>query len=121
MIEHLTFALSLLNFVLDFDSCKLEPCKHGICKDTLDGFECKCHAGFYGETCDWNTDDCIGNACENNSTCEDGILNYTCNCSSGFKGILCEIAMGNNLGPYFCNSFKLFMSCIVIVCVLIIF
>lgn len=79
----------------DFDSCKLEPCKHGICKDTLDGFECKCHAGFYGETCDWNTDDCIGNACENNSTCEDGILNYTCNCSSGFKGILCEIAMVN--------------------------
>lgn len=77
----------------DFDSCELDPCKNGFCKDTLDGFECKCHAGFYGETCDWNTDDCLGNACENNSTCEDGILKYTCNCTSGFKGILCEIAM----------------------------
>lgn len=79
----------------DFDSCKLGQCANGICKDTLDGFECKCHAGFYGETCESNTDDCIGNACENNSTCEDGILHYTCNCSSGFKGILCEIAMVN--------------------------
>lgn len=93
--------MPLLNFVLDIDSCKLDPCTHGICKDTLDGFECKCHAGFYGKTCDWNTDDCIGNACENNSTCEDGILNYTCNCSCGFKGLLCEIATGNILSRYF--------------------
>lgn len=79
----------------DENSCELDPCKNGVCIDTLDGFECKCYAGFYGETCDWNTDDCISNACENNSTCEDGILNYTCNCRSGFKGILCEIAMVN--------------------------
>lgn len=110
----------ILNCVLDFDNCKLGQCANGICKDTLDGFECKCHAGFYGETCESNTDDCIGNACENNSTCEDGILHYTCNCSSGFKGILCEIAMGNILVDTSVIHFRLFTSCTVIVCVVII-
>lgn len=100
MFEHMSMIMSFWSFVLDENSCELDPCKNGVCIDTLDGFECKCYAGFYGETCDWNTDDCISNACENNSTCEDGILNYTCNCRSGFNGILCEIAMGKILCRY---------------------
>lgn len=86
-----------LNFVLDIDSCKLDLCIYGICKDILDGFECKCYVGFYGKMCDWNMDDCIGNVCENNFICEDGILNYICNCSCGFKGFFCEIVIGNIL------------------------
>lgn len=86
-----------LNFVLDIDSCKLDLCIYGICKDILDGFECKCYVGFYGKMCDWNMDDCIGNVCENNLICEDGILNYICNCSCRFKGIFCEIVIGNIL------------------------
>ena len=60
----------------------------------MDGFECHCQYGFFGDTCEWNIDDCDENACANNSTCQDGAANYTCLCKEGLKGDLCEIAMG---------------------------
>ncbi|XP_078337815.1 uncharacterized protein LOC111100868 [Crassostrea virginica] len=77
----------------DWNSCISNPCLNGICQDKLDGFECHCQYGFFGDTCEWNIDDCDENACANNSTCQDGSANYTCLCKEGFKGDLCEIAM----------------------------
>jgi hypothetical protein len=87
-------SLFILIHSIDLDSCKSNPCINGDCKDKLDGFECQCHYGFYGEMCDGNVDDCEENACENNSTCVDGASSYTCLCMDGFRGDLCEIVMG---------------------------
>lgn len=34
------------------DLCLSEPCKHGICVDRLFKYECVCHPGWTGDSCD---------------------------------------------------------------------
>ena len=37
-----------------------------------------------------NTDDCMGNECQNDATCVDALNSYTCQCAEGFEGDYCE-------------------------------
>lgn len=57
-----------------------------------DTYECRCLAGFSGEHCETNDDDCASQPCLHGGICQDGIRNYTCNC--GGTGLvmrtLCE-------------------------------
>ena len=104
---YINLPIDIWILISDFDSCKPNPCNYGVCIDKLDGFECRCQHGFFGQTCEENVDHCLENACENNSTCQDGASNYTCICTEGFKGDLCEIAMGKKLSYkfYFSNIY----------------
>ncbi|OWF48144.1 Sushi repeat-containing protein SRPX2 [Mizuhopecten yessoensis] len=77
----------------DQNDCDVNSCNGGICKDELHAYSCVCPVGLSGDKCEINIDDCVDNACENNSTCVDGIGEYTCQCGIHFKGDLCEIAM----------------------------
>ncbi len=47
-------------------------------------------AGYKGDRCEINVDDCEVNKCENNSTCVDGIGSYKCECLPGTYGDYCE-------------------------------
>lgn len=38
-----------------------------------------------------DTDDCLGDVCQNGATCVDGVYEHTCNCATGYTGEKCEI------------------------------
>lgn len=58
---------------------------------------CSCRAGFTGQRCEININDCSSNPCANGGACNDGANNYTCSCTPGYAGRNCE-----NLAP--CSS-----------------
>ena len=36
----------------NINECLGNPCINGICIDSLNGYECECHPGFFGLNCD---------------------------------------------------------------------
>ena len=40
-------------------------------------------AGFTGDTCSVNIDDCESEPCLNDGTCEDAVNGYVCHCHRG--------------------------------------
>ena len=52
--------------------------------------QCICAAGFRGEHCEENIDNCLGVTCSDQGVCEDGIQTYKCVCFDGFFGFHCE-------------------------------
>ena len=62
-------------------------------QDFIGGYHCTCPAGFTGNDCQTNIDDCASNMCHSNNTheCVDGINSYTCVCQPGYTGQLCDI------------------------------
>ncbi len=72
--------------------CDTEPCVHGVCSNRTGGdFTCNCTAGYEGETCGEEINECDPNLCENNSTCIDQVNGFSCACGGGFTGTLCGI------------------------------
>uniref|UniRef100_A0A8C2KM06 Neurogenic locus notch homolog protein 1 n=1 Tax=Cyprinus carpio TaxID=7962 RepID=A0A8C2KM06_CYPCA len=68
------------------------PCSNGgVCQDRVDGFVCVCLAGFRGERCAEDIDECVSAPCRNGGNCTDCVNSYTCSCPVGFSGINCEI------------------------------
>eukprot|EP00494_Astrolonche_serrata_P022810 UN23067 len=61
----------------------------------VDSYSCVCVAGFEGDMCETNIDDCSVNGCMNGSQCVDGDDSYTCDCMPGFEGEMCEIEIGS--------------------------
>ncbi|XP_027023125.2 protein crumbs homolog 2b isoform X2 [Tachysurus fulvidraco] len=107
------------NCEMDVDECKAQPCENGgMCFQRsdqtnygvlaqlgpsfsykhADGFLCKCLAGFTGENCSFNIDDCEVAPCLNGGSCEDRINAYQCFCTPGFTGFMCELDIDE------CNS-----------------
>lgn len=62
----------------------------GRCIDQLDGYSCVCPAGYSGQQCQNNDDDCQGKPCLNNGVCIDLINDFRCQCVPGFVGTLCQ-------------------------------
>ncbi|KAK1792108.1 hypothetical protein P4O66_001885 [Electrophorus voltai] len=93
---------------LDADECLSNPCRQGFCYDgkplprlappssshasapVVDNFYCLRNPGYAGATCEQDADDCISDACENNSTCVDLRLSYRCVSRPAWEGELCE-------------------------------
>ena len=67
--------------------------------------ECACHgcdAGWAGDHCHVNIDDCVGVSC-GHGTCVDGLNSYTCTCETGWEGVACDTNVNDCL-PHPCNS-----------------
>ncbi|XP_067270608.1 protein crumbs homolog 2b [Pseudorasbora parva] len=102
------------NCELDVDECDARPCQNdGECFQRSDsshyrvlpeldqdfsyesaaGHLCHCLAGFTGENCSVNVNECESAPCENGGSCEDLINAFHCSCPLGFTGAVCEINM----------------------------
>lgn len=77
-------------------SCDLTCENGGICSPATG--TCMCAAGFEGDVCEVETDECAGNPCENGGTCADGIGEFTCTCAAGFFGAACEVNLDDCAG-----------------------
>jgi hypothetical protein len=53
------------------------------------GGRCHCEAGWSGERCDVDIDECASSPCQGGSTCEDGVAAYGCVCAVGWEGDNC--------------------------------
>ena len=98
----------------DIDECEAAPCQNGatclersnrtlydlgvfadFSYNTSGGYVCRCLAGFEGDDCQINIDECAlptsggGSPCKF-GTCIDGVNNYTCQCDDGYEGDDCE-------------------------------
>ena len=47
-------------------------------------------AGFQGNDCEENIDDCASDPCQNEGKCVDGVGTYHCVCPAGFNGTNCQ-------------------------------
>ena len=73
------------------DPCVTAPpgCVNGTCVTGVG--TCDCDAGYEGEICDAEIDECDPNPCLNGGTCTDLIADYECACIGGYIGDNCEI------------------------------
>uniref|UniRef100_A0A803JYD3 Protein delta homolog 2 n=1 Tax=Xenopus tropicalis TaxID=8364 RepID=A0A803JYD3_XENTR len=78
------------------------PCLNGgSCHDRsgfANTFTCRCLAGYTGELCQMDVDDCLMRPCANGATCHDGINRFSCECPSGFQGRFCTINIDDCAG-----------------------
>ncbi|XP_011471983.1 sushi, nidogen and EGF-like domain-containing protein 1 [Oryzias latipes] len=73
----------------------LRPCMNsGRCiDDCITGnpsFTCSCLAGFTGQRCQIDVDECASNPCQNGGTCKDHTNSFSCECPAGYTGLQCE-------------------------------
>ncbi|NXI34695.1 CELR2 protein, partial [Galbula dea] len=73
------------------DPCDSGPCPpHSYCSDDWDSFSCRCHPGYFGDSC---VSACALNPCQSSATCarRPGTAHgYTCECPQGHFGTYCE-------------------------------
>ncbi len=70
-----------------------DPCDGIVCESnsTCSEGSCECDAGWTGDDCETDIDDCASNPCQNGGACTDGVDSYTCDCSgTGYVGDDCE-------------------------------
>ncbi|CAG2189162.1 RFC1 [Mytilus edulis] len=66
--------------------CDPDPCVHGICKSSLQGYHCTCQYGYDGSKCDQY---CDPNPCVH-GVCKSTLQGYSCTCESGYQGSKCD-------------------------------
>ena len=65
---------------------------NATCVDGINEYTCVCIAGFTGQDCEVNIDECEPEPCLNGGRCDDGINEYACDCDdTGFEGQHCEV------------------------------
>ncbi|XP_063274455.1 cadherin EGF LAG seven-pass G-type receptor 2 isoform X3 [Prinia subflava] len=73
------------------DPCDSGPCPpHSYCSDDWDSFSCRCHSGYFGDSC---VSACALDPCEPPGTCtrRPGMASgYACHCPPGTFGTLCQ-------------------------------
>lgn len=93
-------------------SCDVSPCRNGAnCTDLGEGnYTCECTAGYSGDWCQFNIDECASNPCRGGA-CTDGVGSFVCTCDPGFSGercdqFTCSTPCGNHstcVGPDTCS------------------
>ncbi|XP_069742209.1 protein eyes shut homolog [Narcine bancroftii] len=77
-----------------YDPCAFHnnPCSNlSTCITQSNGTAaCICQPGFQGVHCEFDTNDCLSNPCQNQGHCLDEVNGYRCFCLPGFSGTLCE-------------------------------
>ena len=61
-----------------------------MCSNEGNDFVCECTAGFSGEQCETDIDECESSPCENGGSCSDAVNGFVCSCSVDFSGPTCE-------------------------------
>lgn len=67
------------------------PPPGGHCYDLGQIRVCRCRAGFSGQKCEININECARSPCSSGGTCHDLINDYTCTCLPGYTGRNCDI------------------------------
>ena len=82
------------------------PCDGVDCGEngTCGGGICECDAGWEGEFCNEEIDECDPNPCLNGGTCVDGDNAFTCNCALGWEGPLCDKSTDDCPNPNPCQN-----------------
>lgn len=90
------------------DPCSTNQCRNGSICVAGDGpaYSCECLAGFEGQFCQNDADDCADAPCLNDGVCVDGADQYTCECAPGWSGMNCQTAdpTGNPCTPNPCKN-----------------
>ena len=60
------------------------------CIPLASSFICNCAAGWTGNRCENEIDECGSSPCLNGGTCTDRMNGYECSCSDSFEGQNCE-------------------------------
>jgi len=71
-----------------------DPCADIVCEENgtcVEGL-CECDAGYEGDSCETNIDDCDPDPCLNGGICTDGVDSYSCECVDGYTGGNCDMA-----------------------------
>ena len=53
------------------------------------GYTCTCPAGFAGDRCEVDVDDCAVQPCAHGGACVDRVNAFTCQCTPGYQGATC--------------------------------
>lgn len=78
---------SLVDGCVGGSGCLYQQCVNEIqCVPDYYSYICECAAGYSGQWCQSNIDNCAGNECGENGVCVDAIDNYTCACKAGYTG-----------------------------------
>jgi hypothetical protein len=74
-------------------ACSSQPCANRAeCSVTASGYNCTCTAGFSGQQCEINIDDCLSTSCLNGGVCFDLTQGFECECRPGFGGKSCQLS-----------------------------
>ena len=92
MIRKTLLVVSKSNFFADINECAItiDPCStHGTCLNLQNRYACQCDAGWTGETCAININDCDPNPCVHGA-CTDAVNDFSCACQPGWNGKECD-------------------------------
>ncbi|XP_039745426.1 protein crumbs-like [Pararge aegeria] len=71
--------------------CVEAQCERGArCEDVRNSYACACPAGYAGDYCQHDVDECADHRCRHGATCRDGVAAYDCLCAAGYDGQFCE-------------------------------
>ncbi|XP_060928141.1 protein crumbs homolog 1-like [Limanda limanda] len=77
--------------------CDSQPClNQGECQDQFFEFNCSCRAGWEGELCEIEINECSSGPCVY-GTCKDLLADYQCICEPGYTGKDCQEEVDNCL------------------------
>nr|XP_039268068.1 cubilin-like [Styela clava] len=85
-------------------NCTDTSCVNGQCVLISGVLTCLCDPGWIGDNCDYNSNECSSNPCQNGGTCVDGINGYSCSCNSGYTGTNCELQQTSCGGEYMSST-----------------
>ena len=77
----------------------------GACSQpTVGQFSCTCAAGYTGDRCQTDIDDCAPTPCSNGGSCVDGVDSFTCTCALPFTGAQCQTQLDACVAQSPCHS-----------------